>query len=133
VSDVDRSTTQQYDLRDDTLAARQARRLVRHLLEGYGVDGEPVDIAELLASELVTNAVLHGLAPRALRCQVDEGHLTVTVLDGSETVPTLCSPGPLEPHGRGLRLVDQLAERWGVNVRPGHGKEVWFSTRVPTP
>jgi anti-sigma regulatory factor (Ser/Thr protein kinase) len=118
------------ELGADTFAARQGRRFVRQLLKQHGTPDEVADVVELLASELVTNAVRHGDGPRQLRCVIEDDRLTVSVSDGSEAPPTLQTPAPLDPHGRGLRLVAMLAERWGVNVRPGHGKDVWFSTIV---
>jgi anti-sigma regulatory factor (Ser/Thr protein kinase) len=120
-----------WELEADTMAARRARRFVRQLLEQHGTSDEVAEVVELLASELVTNAVRHGEEPRQLRCLIENDRLTVSVSDGSEAPPTLRSPAPLEPHGRGLRLVAMLAERWGVNVRPGQGKDVWFSSTVP--
>ena len=119
------------ELGADTFAAREARRFVRQLLQQHGTPDDIADVVELLASELVTNAVRHGEEPRQLRFVIEDDQLTVSVSDGSEAPPKLQSPAPLEPHGRGLRLVAMLAERWGVNVRPGHGKDVWFSSRVP--
>ncbi len=119
------------ELGADAFAARQARRFVRQLLQQRDAPGEVVDVMELLVSELATNAVRHGAGPRQLRCVIENDQLTVSVSDASEAPPMLQSPAPLDPHGRGLRLVATLAERWGVNVRPGKGKDVWFSSTVP--
>lgn len=119
------------ELAANTFAARQARRFVRQLLRQQGTPDEVADVVELLASELVTNAVRHGGGPSVMRCVIENDRLTVSVSDRSEAPPTLQSPAPLDPHGRGLRLVATLAERWGVNVRPGYGKDVWFSSVMP--
>ncbi|MEU5313120.1 ATP-binding protein [Streptomyces sp. NPDC021562] len=89
------------------------------------------DTAELLLSELMTNAYRHAKVPvgreiRA-RCVVTDDRVRVTVTDASDTLP---APGtaPLEAEsGRGLTLVAALAADWGAQRRGcGVGKEVWF-------
>lgn len=83
------------------------------------------EIACLLTSELVTNAVLHAATKVVLRMHLDPPALRVEVEDGA---PDLPQPLPLTPwseHGRGLWLVEALSRRWGAAPVPP-GKIVWF-------
>jgi anti-sigma regulatory factor (Ser/Thr protein kinase) len=88
------------------------------------------DEAELLVSELATNAVLHGAPPITVRveCHGSDG-LRVSVTDGNPQPPIRQEPGSEDGSGRGIRLVDVISDRWGVHPRPGEGKEVWFQLR----
>ena len=106
-------------------AVADARALVR----AVGVDVAPdlVADAELLTSELVSNAVRHGAPPLSLTVVGTEERLTIEVDDGSEVLPRF--PARDADHdaggGRGLRIVQLLANTWGTGTRPG-GKTVWF-------
>lgn len=93
-----------------------------------GRSGETADLL-LCVSELVTNAVLH--ARRAVRLEVmTTGSLVrVEVHDDDPMMPTPRNPGPEEPTGRGLLLVDRLATDWGVETR-STGKVVWFTMHL---
>ena len=109
-------------------SAGAARRGVHDVADAHGVDG---DVAALLVSELVGNAVRHGAAAEGsgdvvLRVRACDGGLRVEVDDASEHLPPrTADPGPAAESGRGLLLVDQLAARWGAQPIPG-GKRVWF-------
>lgn len=106
-------------------AVREARSIVRHY--GRGLTVTLVDDAELLASEVVTNAVRHGGPVIEFAVAVDAASLTVRVSDGSSRLPALRSDSSMdEPSGRGLRMVDQVASEWGVELVTGDGKTVWF-------
>jgi anti-sigma regulatory factor (Ser/Thr protein kinase) len=72
----------------------------------------------LLASELVTNAVVHGAPP-----------VEITVGDAHPDVPQPRHAMREDEHGRGLLLVDRLSDRWGVDAHPP-GKSVWFELEV---
>jgi anti-sigma regulatory factor (Ser/Thr protein kinase) len=83
------------------------------------------DIA-LMVSELVTNAIRH--AGTDFRVTVDRtpAAVRVSVTDGAPGRPVALDPGPQDLSGRGLMIVDRLADAWGVDpARPG--KTVWFS------
>lgn len=110
-------------------SAGAARRAVRDLLRTHRL--EP-DAAELLVSELVANAVRHAAgADVLLRAQVAEGRLRVEVQDGSSTPPGPArSPSWEQESGRGLLLVEAVAERWGTQPAPG-GKTLWFELAPP--
>ena len=105
-----------------------ARLFVRCLCEEWGV-ADVADVAELLSSELVTNAVVHAHSSVELcAAREDDGRLRVDVFDQG--------PGQVRPRehameradegGRGLAIVATLASSWGVD-REGNGKSVWFT------
>jgi hypothetical protein len=80
----------------------------------------------LMTSELVTNACLYAGGPRELAVRGDGSRLRVEVVDASPTSPVLRPlTVPARPGGHGLRVVQQLALRWGSDAR-GDGKAVWF-------
>lgn len=102
------------------------RSLVREICEL--LDFEAVaDVAELLASEIVTNAVLHPSTDQvAVVVEARHGELVVSVTDGDRRPPALRQPTPEALGGRGMLLLDSLAEQWGVTELP-EGKAVWFT------
>ncbi|MFC9286092.1 ATP-binding protein [Streptomyces sp. NPDC057052] len=105
-----------------------ARQRVRKTLADWGVTGQLADSVTLLANELVTNAVTH--------CRVSDARVEVTLtLHGTELVlevadpdrdrlPRLHHSGPDEEGGRGLALVEALADAWGCGQGP-YTKRVW--------
>ncbi|WP_063774167.1 ATP-binding SpoIIE family protein phosphatase [Streptacidiphilus rugosus] len=105
-----------------------ARRELRAILQDW--DGpEGADAAVLLVSELLANVLLHTDQEAALLVelsgQAGERRLRIEVSDGSDELPHRRSPGEMASSGRGLVLLDLLADRWGVRPR-GEGKFVWF-------
>ncbi|MEU6777411.1 ATP-binding protein [Streptomyces sp. NPDC046759] len=111
--------------RADLRAVPEARRELRELLRHWGKPGRS-EIAELLTSELVTNALVHTDDDAVLTAVVEPGGLRVEVRDFVARRPELRGPGSDEDtHGRGLVLVQSLADAWGVRPH-GVGKSVWF-------
>jgi anti-sigma regulatory factor (Ser/Thr protein kinase) len=112
-------------------AASVARLFVRCLCEEWGV-GVVADVAELLSSELVTNAVLHAQSNIELEAARTSKALRVDVRDaGVGRVEPEASPAPSEAEGgRGLSIVASLANSWGVE-ESANGKSVWFSLCTP--
>jgi len=98
--------------------------LVKEEMERTGWRGD-CDAAVLLTSEIVCNALAHGGGWCDLSVTVDRGRLHVEATDASPALPVLRLPGPREPSGRGLLLVDRPATSWGVTPL-GSGKTVWF-------
>jgi anti-sigma regulatory factor (Ser/Thr protein kinase) len=117
------------DLPPTTDSVPVARRFVRARLGDGPAD---VDTASLLVSEVVTNAILHARTTVTLTVEVDDQVVRITVRDGSPVRPRLRSFAPTSATGRGLRLLDHLARRWGVDADPATGgKVVWFELGEP--
>lgn len=108
-------------------SAAAARRLLTTALgQLRGADEELVDRVVLVASELVTNAVLHGGdAPRLVLRQTPGG-IRLEVFDRCADLPAPRKAAADDLHGRGLLLVDDMADGWGVEpLDGGAGKAVW--------
>jgi PAS domain S-box-containing protein len=104
-------------------SAGQARRLVREVL--IGADRRDiVDAAELVVSELVTNALLHTATMIDVTAHVDDQGLLVHVADESVILPAERDHWALAGTGRGLTLVHQLTDEWGVTPLRD-GKAIW--------
>lgn len=86
---------------------------------------ELADTAALLVSEVVTNAVLHARSQVHLTVDCDGRAVRVEVADSSPAAPARRSFTPNAGTGRGLLLVDELADAWGLE-RADDGKIVWF-------
>ncbi|MFC7010262.1 ATP-binding protein [Streptomyces viridiviolaceus] len=111
--------------RSDLRAVPEARRALRELLRQWGRPGRS-EIAELLTSELVTNALVHTDDDAVLTATVGPRALRVEVRDFVGRMPRPRAPEPGEStDGRGLVLVESLADAWGVQAH-GVGKSVWF-------
>jgi serine/threonine-protein kinase RsbW len=102
-----------------------ARRFATEALKG--VSGETLDAVELMVSELATNCVRHASTAFDLTVAEERGTIRVEVTDRAGGTPTMRSPGPEDPTGRGLQIVNMLAESWGVDHGSGQGKTVWLT------
>lgn len=91
---------------------------------------ELADDAMLLMSELVTNAVLHGGPPVTVVVDCDGRGVEVRVRDGNRALPRERPVALDAENGRGLHLLDVIADRWGVTPAEPHGKAVWFHLRT---
>ncbi|MEW9518828.1 ATP-binding protein [Streptomyces tubercidicus] len=109
------------------LARRQVAELARNV--GVPVQGETLETVELLASEVIANAVLHSSGPCDVVVSRNADRLRVDVTDTGQTLPSAVSAGPNDESGRGLRLVDALADAWGMRLESG-GKTMWFEIRL---
>ncbi|MEV4616521.1 ATP-binding protein [Kitasatospora sp. NPDC049258] len=109
----------------DLVAVGAIRHRLRAALSRWGVP-ELADTAELLTSELVTNALLHTGKGAVLDAVLTaEQRLRIEVLDGTTRLPGRRPPTEWATSGRGLLLVEALADDWGVQLR-GDGKVTWF-------
>lgn len=121
------SGTGRWELPSDLTAAGVARR---HVAEACaGLSDDTVDVARLLVTELVANAVKHGAGSVLLEVDRGAGRVEVSVHDESPDQPVVLEARPLPENGAGLRLVAALASRWGVTERRDGrpGKRVWFA------
>ncbi|MEV4415807.1 ATP-binding protein [Catellatospora sp. NPDC049609] len=105
-----------------------ARHTLRQILLTWGyADGDWLDEAGLLISELVGNAVRHGGGCLEVRVQAHGAMVTVSAADGSSVIPRRREPGP--HGGLGLALIERFAAGWGVEDHHG-GKRVWIRLRA---
>lgn len=116
----------------DTDAPTAVRHLIRAAVAAWGA-GERADEIELAADELMTNALVHtdGGAQVGLRLTA-QGRVRFEVEDSSSALPRPRDAGDWEESGRGLLLVDRLADAWGVEPRGG-GKRVWCEFTLAAP
>jgi anti-sigma regulatory factor (Ser/Thr protein kinase) len=107
------------------VSAGKARDFVATTL-GPSRDSKATEVAVLLTSELVSNAIMHARSPVTLTVTLDDDRLSVAVADDSATTPAPRDKTiPSAASGRGLQIVDALATNWGVDPAAG-GKTVWF-------
>lgn len=107
----------------DPAAVHDVRVFVQRCCEDWKLTGSS-DVAVLLASELATNAVRYARTPLTVWLGHRSDRLVLSVEDASATVATPRQPDVWEEGGRGLQLVDALADRWGERELVG-GKLVW--------
>jgi anti-sigma regulatory factor (Ser/Thr protein kinase) len=114
----------------DPRSAGRARRLVTAQLRDWDLD-DLADTAELLVSEVVTNALRHTRGPLRLNLRMQDSRLTCEVEDTESAGPVRNTADIHAEGGRGTELLDLLADAWG-NTRTPTGKTIWFELR-PTP
>jgi anti-sigma regulatory factor (Ser/Thr protein kinase) len=102
-----------------------ARRFATDSLGGSPVS--MVEAVELMVSELATNCIRHERTSFHITILNSTRELRVEVTDSGSGTPTIRSPGPDEPSGRGLQIVDMLSDSWGVEPEHPSGKTVWFT------
>jgi anti-sigma regulatory factor (Ser/Thr protein kinase) len=116
-------------------SATAARRFVRQTLHSAGLEQGICDRAELIVSELVTNAVLHAGTGPIVSVRIEEENVRIEVEDTSPVAPVLREYGLDASTGRGLRVVSTAASEWGVETTSS-GKAVWatlFTQPTTTP
>jgi len=120
--------------RGDLTAVPEVRHALRDLLGKWpdpdegATAADVADVAELLASELVTNALIHTEHGAVVTATVEDSRLHVEVQDFMAGLPVSDVPSApdLGTSGRGLILVERLADAWGVRTAQGVGKVIWF-------
>ena len=119
-----------WTLDPEPVSVSEARYHIGQALKEWGLD-ELTDTTQLLVSELVTNALKYAAGEITVRL-VREGTLVCEVLDDSAAVPRLRHASNDDESGRGLHVVSQLAQRWGIR-RTATGKVVWCEQPLPRP
>jgi anti-sigma regulatory factor (Ser/Thr protein kinase) len=108
-----------------------ARRFVSELVSD--LTPELQDAVILMVSELATNALVHAASGFQLTIDRTKTRLRVSVADLGAGIPSLQSPPSRQPHGRGLRIVEELSDEWGTSEAPKKGKTVWFRLNLTVP
>ncbi|MER6206558.1 ATP-binding protein [Streptomyces sp. NPDC001642] len=107
----------------DRAMPHRARVILRAGLRYWGWPGL-IESADVLVTELVTNALEHGIGDVGLRVYLTDTHLLIEVRDGSHEIPVLRDAAPDDENGRGLFLVRAIADAWGVS---SDGTTTWCS------
>ncbi|MBV9292687.1 MAG: hypothetical protein JO222_09575, partial [Frankiales bacterium] len=110
-------------------SARTARRFVCEVLQAARADGF-ADTAALLTSELVTNGIVHAHTDLGLLVEATSTWVRVEVLDGNPHLPIRRDYDENATTGRGLEMVELLADDFGVDPLEDDGKRVWFRLGV---
>ncbi|MHB1987212.1 MAG: ATP-binding protein [Acidimicrobiales bacterium] len=111
---------------------RAARELVRRAIDDAHWPGD-LDAAVLVTSEIVANAFRHTGSIGAVHVLISDSRLRVEAEDFGTGSPRLCAVDPEATTGRGMAIVDSLADAWGVQGRAGNGKTVWFEIDSGSP
>jgi PAS domain S-box-containing protein len=109
-----------------------ARRFAVATFRGWSLPDELLQDGALIATELVTNAIVHGQPPIRLRLRRTARELAIEVDDAASAMPRKLRAGVEELHGRGLDIVAQLSSRWAARA-DGYGKTVWSTMRIREP
>jgi len=127
--------TRQHFFLAQSRSVRLAREFAVAVLAEWRIGGRAQDV-RLCVSELASNAIAHGSRRGhgfLVRLTFGDGLLRVEVHDsrgrGEGGEPRVCSPGKGDVRGRGLLIVDAVADRWGVEGREPLGKVVWAEFR----
>ncbi|MFF2216457.1 ATP-binding protein [Streptomyces antibioticus] len=115
-------------------AVPAARRQVIELVQDLGLflSDQTLENVELLASEVIANAVVHSDAPCDVAVTRPDERLRIEVTDADACLPSVVEAGPDDESGRGLLLVNALADDWGTR-REVTGKTTWFEIAPESP
>jgi anti-sigma regulatory factor (Ser/Thr protein kinase) len=112
-------------------SVRAAREFAAKAVSDWGRT-DRIDDIRLCVSEVTTNALVHGVPPGrmfAVRVEAGEDQVRVEIRDSGDRTPVLRMPGLEDENGRGLHLVDELADDWGVTPLTV-GKTVWIVFKI---
>ena len=112
--------------RDPTQLARTREWLSSELSRGRSLDVDRADMVVLMASELLTNAIVHTTSEAQLTVSIDGAGVRVAVQDHDPRPPVLQPLDVRRPRGNGLRIIDAWADAWGTEPTDD-GKIVWFT------
>ncbi|MEU3931454.1 ATP-binding protein [Streptomyces sp. NPDC029044] len=111
-------------------ARRRVVAVAQHL--GGPLRDETLETVELMASEVIANAVLHSAGPCDVVVTRTAEWLRVEVTDTDPTLPSTVAATPNDESGRGLLLLDAMADAWGTRPE-AEGKTTWFEIRLEPP
>jgi anti-sigma regulatory factor (Ser/Thr protein kinase)/anti-anti-sigma regulatory factor len=112
-------------------APATARGHVRRVCRRWDVDDDTREAAEIVVTELVTNAVEHARSASVVEVERRRHAFRLTVRDYDRaTLPDATLPDPTSPRGRGLAMVAAVAQSWGVDAHDD-GKTVWAEMVAP--
>lgn len=120
-----------FDLPPTAESALAARHVLLELMRAWAAPHDHEDAA-LLITELVTNVVDHvaGEAELTVEISASDDWLRIAVVDGSAVRPVVRELSTDHPRGRGMRMIQQIADRWGADEHL-EGKRVWCELRPP--
>jgi anti-sigma regulatory factor (Ser/Thr protein kinase) len=114
----------------DVMSVGAARRFANEVLADLPRD--VLQAVELMVSELATNSIRHANSSFRVEIERRPDLVRVEVSDSAgDVIPTMRSPGPEEPTGRGLRIVSLFSHSWGITQSAGPDKSVWFTVADP--
>jgi anti-sigma regulatory factor (Ser/Thr protein kinase) len=116
----------------DVTTPAAARRFVRAARESVEADPVVIETAELLTTELVTNAIVHAGCKSHLFIRPAKGVVRVEITDPDDRLPAMAAPDTDALGGRGLIIVNGLASAWGVEATTEGGKTIWFELSPPS-
>jgi anti-sigma regulatory factor (Ser/Thr protein kinase) len=121
------SASQQFPC--EVASVRAARRFVVGAMGA--VSQEHREAIELMVSELATNCIRHADSPFTVIVDATADAVRIEVADSGAGQPRIQEPDLRSPSGRGLRIVETLADAWGIEAKPsGGGKSVWFTVEL---
>jgi anti-sigma regulatory factor (Ser/Thr protein kinase) len=124
--------SQEQSFEGEPVSAGAARRFVASELSD--VDPRILESIVLMVSELAANSIRHAQTPFLVVVDRSADSVRIDVQDEGAGRPLMRSPGPHEPSGRGLRIVDALSDDWGFVEHDRGGKSVWFTVSLmPSP
>ena len=112
----------------DPQSVPAARHFATSTLRGASPD--TLEAVELMVSELATNCIRHSKTAFEVVILRRADAIRIEVSDKAGGRPRVRSPGPEDPTGRGLKIVELLSDAWGVDYRAGDGKTVWFAVNA---
>ena len=121
-----------YDVVPHAAMVRDVRRFAVNTLAAWGESAHVTDQVQLIVSELVTNVIRHASGHEAsVRLERHADRLVVAVVDPDDAPPRPARAKPDDEGGRGLHLIDAVADRWGARSLSSGGKVVWCELMVP--
>ena len=109
----------------------EARSWIEAFLAERAIGNPLRDDAQLVVSELVTNALMHGDGALVVRASISDSAVQVSVTDSGDGVPEVLPLDPSRIGGLGLIVVERIASDWGISPFPG-GKTVWAALSLPS-